>query len=454
MKRKSFLTSLIIVLLAALPSAALAGSAVLHWQSNSDSDLGGYRIYYGTQSRHYGPYIPVDKAVSEYTLNGLVDGRTYYFALTAVDTSGNESGFSAEVSKTIVSGSTDIPIPLPASGAYGNITGGDQSHVNEVMFNFAGSPGNLAVSYQAWDVDNNQEVKIVLNGQVLGFAPKTGNNQWGATQTLILPDAYVIDSGTNVLEFKETHSSWGWGVRNVAMVNLTSSYIPLPASGAYGNITGGDQSHVNGAMFSFAGSPGNLEVGYEAWDVDNGQEVQIVLNGHVLGYAPVTGNGKWGTTQTLILPDEYVSDSGTNILKFSNTHNPPNKWEWGVRNVSLVNLADVYIPLPASGSYGQIKGGDQAHVNEALFSFAGSPGNLEVGYEAWDVDNGQEVQIVLNGHVLGYAPVTGNEKWGTTQTLILPDEYVSDSGTNILKFSNTHNPPNKWEWGVRNIQIK
>jgi len=220
MKRKSFLTSLIIVLLAALPSAALAGSAVLHWQSNSDSDLGGYRIYYGTQSRHYGPYIPVDKAVSEYTLNGLVDGRTYYFALTAVDTSGNESGFSAEVSKTIVSGSTDIPIPLPASGAYGNITGGDQSH-------------------------------------------------------------------------------------------------------------------VNGAMFSFAGSPGNLEVGYEAWDVDNGQEVQIVLNGHVLGYAPVTGNGKWGTTQTLILPDEYVSDSGTNILKFSNTHNPPNKWEWGVRNIQI-----------------------------------------------------------------------------------------------------------------------
>jgi hypothetical protein len=96
--RTLFLT---IALLFSFPSYLLAGSAILHWQAVSAPDLAGYRIYYGTSSRSYGPYIPVGKGVTTYTLNGLVDGNTYYFALTAVDSSGNESGYSAEVSKTI-----------------------------------------------------------------------------------------------------------------------------------------------------------------------------------------------------------------------------------------------------------------------------------------------------------------------------------------------------------------
>jgi len=67
-----------------IPALALAGSATLHWQANTEPDLAGYRIYYGTS-------------------NNLTEGQTYYFALTAVDTSGNESGYSKEVSKSISS---------------------------------------------------------------------------------------------------------------------------------------------------------------------------------------------------------------------------------------------------------------------------------------------------------------------------------------------------------------
>ena len=89
-----------------IPCIAIAGSATLHWQPNTESDLAGYRIYYGTSSRSYGPYIPVGKNTTSYTINNLADGQTYYFALTAVDTSGNESGYSQEVSKAISSSSS------------------------------------------------------------------------------------------------------------------------------------------------------------------------------------------------------------------------------------------------------------------------------------------------------------------------------------------------------------
>lgn len=102
MKHKLVATTFLLFFLISLfPAMGFAGSAILRWKQNSDSDLAGYRIYFGTRSRSYGPYVPVGKEVTSYKLNGLSEGKTYYFALTAVDKSGNESGYSNEVSKVI-----------------------------------------------------------------------------------------------------------------------------------------------------------------------------------------------------------------------------------------------------------------------------------------------------------------------------------------------------------------
>lgn len=113
MKHKKTLSIFFVMAaLVAFPSLLLAGSAILHWQPNTDPDLAGYRIYYGTASRSYGPYIPVGASVTSYTLNGLVEGNTYYFTLTALDTSGNESGYSVEVSKTISSSQSGTTVAI------------------------------------------------------------------------------------------------------------------------------------------------------------------------------------------------------------------------------------------------------------------------------------------------------------------------------------------------------
>ncbi|BCA53033.1 hypothetical protein W02_01730 [Nitrospira sp. KM1] len=70
-------------------------SASLSWNANSESDLAGYKVYYGTSSGNYTSSINVGK-VTNYTVTGLATGRTYYFALTAYDTTGNESAKSSE----------------------------------------------------------------------------------------------------------------------------------------------------------------------------------------------------------------------------------------------------------------------------------------------------------------------------------------------------------------------
>jgi len=69
----------------------------LAWNANGESDLVGYKVYYGTATGAYRAPISLGK-VTAYTLSGLTPGRTYYISITAYDTSNNESGYSNEVS--------------------------------------------------------------------------------------------------------------------------------------------------------------------------------------------------------------------------------------------------------------------------------------------------------------------------------------------------------------------
>lgn len=86
------------------PSASSTGSVTLSWSANGESDLAGYKIYWGTSSGNYtasGSPTVIGK-VTTYTVTGLQRNTTYFFALSAYDTAGNESALSAEVSKSIL----------------------------------------------------------------------------------------------------------------------------------------------------------------------------------------------------------------------------------------------------------------------------------------------------------------------------------------------------------------
>lgn len=82
------------------PPVSSTTAATLSWAANAETDLAGYRLYVGTTSGLYGPAIPLGN-VTSYTVSNLQPGHTYYFALSAVDTAGNESQKSGELSKSI-----------------------------------------------------------------------------------------------------------------------------------------------------------------------------------------------------------------------------------------------------------------------------------------------------------------------------------------------------------------
>jgi uncharacterized membrane protein YgcG len=76
--------------------SSLAFQLTLEWDPNVDQDLAGYIVYYGTGSHNYKYDVDVGEETSV-TISGLDDRKKYYFAVTAYDEEGNESGYSAEI---------------------------------------------------------------------------------------------------------------------------------------------------------------------------------------------------------------------------------------------------------------------------------------------------------------------------------------------------------------------
>nr|NIO20976.1 hypothetical protein [Candidatus Aenigmarchaeota archaeon] len=98
-KRQSVVSilSVSLLLLVWFPLPLAASSLTAAWDPNPESDLAGYKVYYGTQSGDYDSVIDVGEVI-RYTITGLEPETLYYLALTAYDTSWNESDFSDEVS--------------------------------------------------------------------------------------------------------------------------------------------------------------------------------------------------------------------------------------------------------------------------------------------------------------------------------------------------------------------
>jgi len=123
-----FIIILILALFFSPAQSPFAADINLAWNSNTESDLDGYKVYYKTGSSG-APYngtgaaegnspitIPLDDLSDLdnplYILHGLSDSETYYCVITAYNTDGDESGFSNEVTYQFVSSSTLIDLSI------------------------------------------------------------------------------------------------------------------------------------------------------------------------------------------------------------------------------------------------------------------------------------------------------------------------------------------------------
>lgn len=176
-------------LLILLCSARVVYSAqvTLAWDANSEPNISGYKIYYGTASRIYDFTVEVGNYTSV-TITDLKEGEIYYFVATAYDEDGNESGFSNEVVYIISENIGDRLLGGLGSSGDGWIEIFDHNY-NELEW--------LQVDWPPYNAANG-ETRIATNDNdgdgkdeiVIGFGPVADNESIPGGWFLVLDDDY------------------------------------------------------------------------------------------------------------------------------------------------------------------------------------------------------------------------------------------------------------------------
>ena len=156
--KKNFLKHLILVsllmgssIIGLIPGVALCADITIAWDANNESDLAGYILFYGTSSRSYSNSIDVGNN-TQYTLTGLIDGTTYYFAAKAYNTFDIKSDHSKELVYTLPVANSAPNTPAKPTGpnsgfiqtSYGFDTSGTDPDGDLLTYRFNWGDGNIS----------------------------------------------------------------------------------------------------------------------------------------------------------------------------------------------------------------------------------------------------------------------------------------------------------------------
>jgi hypothetical protein len=114
------------VILLAWPASA-SMTIPLVWDPSANSNVAGYKIYYGVVSHVYTDSVDVGN-VTNAIITGLSASTTYYFAATTYDASGYESGFSNETITTVPNSPASLTAAFLVDGQFALSVSGVTNH--------------------------------------------------------------------------------------------------------------------------------------------------------------------------------------------------------------------------------------------------------------------------------------------------------------------------------------
>lgn len=188
----------------------------IYWEDNDERDFSKYRIYWSLDQHSAFTYLATT-TIPEYVDQGLTNGTTYYYVITAVDFSGNESGNSTLIYDT----------PRPEGFSYSLFDKAVSPRVSGIYFKI---PQGLFIV--PWD---SSACDIYLDKVAGTFYLNTTNKSgvWNDIQDMGFTDTldeitYAPNSGWSDLGYVEvipghTYVIWTWDL-HYAKLRVTNKY--------------------------------------------------------------------------------------------------------------------------------------------------------------------------------------------------------------------------------------
>jgi PKD repeat protein len=208
----SFLLTIVIVTLFSAffySQSVSAAQVTLAWDPNNESDLIGYKLYYktGTSGPPYdgtgatdgdSPVLLqmenlTDPTNPEYTIYALDETATYFFTITACNGSGNESGYSNEVSYT--------PLNQPPMASFTVNPASGQAPVNVVFDATASNDPDGTIESYSWVLGDGTSGESVITSHEYASA-----GIYTVTLTLT-DDLGAMDTATGTIEVMDSNLS-------------------------------------------------------------------------------------------------------------------------------------------------------------------------------------------------------------------------------------------------------
>src|SRR5437588_3049430 len=189
-------------------------SVTLAWDPSTSTNVAGYHIYYGVASRSYTNSISVDLATTA-TVSGLLEGVTYYFAATALDTAGLESDFSNETSYS-------VPNQPPTLDLLSDLIIDEDSPQQTI--NLTGiTSGAVSESQTLTVTATSSNPSLIPNPTVTYSSPDT------AGSLIFLPAAYGFGAASITVTANDGYATVSRSfIVTVNFVNHSPTLAPLP----------------------------------------------------------------------------------------------------------------------------------------------------------------------------------------------------------------------------------
>ncbi len=189
-----------------------------------------------------------------------------------------------------------------------------------------------------------------------------------------------------------------------------------------------------------------LTLGFDAYDIDNSTEVEVLLNGASLGFLLRGVNEDFASYSFTIDPADQVA--GTNVLSFHQRQNP--NWVWGFKNLLVETEADHRFGTGGykNGQFGNYPTGPYDSDGLVRFTFEGVGRDALFGFRGYDIDDASEVEMMLNGESLGFLDTGRNDTTQYYRVEIDADDQLL--GENVLDFVQRQSVTDTW--GIEKIE--